>query len=314
MRGYVIKRLLMVIPILWGVSVFTFVMMRVLPGDAAVALVADTPADLERLRASLGLDKPLYVQYGVWLWHVLHGDLGTSIQLRRPVLDVLLPQFMNTLILTAGSMSLAILIGWSVGILSAMRQYSLADRLTMLVTLFGISMPAFWLGLVLIWLFAYYLKLLPGAGMYPIRGEKTLAELLIHLILPAVTTAAVPAAVMARMTRSSMLEVIRQDYIRTIRAKGLPERMVIYKHALKNALPAILNVTGLQLGFLLGGAIFTEVIFSWPGIGLQLYSSISGRDYPMVQGFVLLTSSCFVLVNLAIDILTSYVDPRITVS
>lgn len=314
MRGYVLKRLLMVLPILWGVSVVTFVMMRVLPGDAAMALVADTPADLERLRASLGLDRPLHVQYGIWLWHVLQGDLGTSIQLRRPVVDVLLPQFVNTLILTAGSFSLAVAIGWSVGILSAMHQYSVVDRATMLLTLFGISMPAFWLGLVLIWLFAYYLKALPGAGMYPIRGDKTLGELLRHLILPSLTTAAVPAAIMARMTRSSMLEVIRQDYIRTIRAKGLPEWVVIYKHALKNALPPILNITGLQLGFLLGGAIFTEVIFSWPGIGLQLYSSISGRDYPMVQGFVLLTSLCFVLVNLGIDILTSYVDPRITVS
>jgi peptide/nickel transport system permease protein len=314
MRGYIIKRLLMVIPILWGVSVVTFAMMRVLPGDAAVALVADSPADLERLRASLGLDKPLYVQYSIWVWHIVQGDLGTSIQLRRPVVAVLLPQFVNTLILTAGSMSLAILVGWSVGILSARRQYSLADRLTMLVTLFGISMPAFWLGLVLIWVFSYYLQLLPGAGMYAIRGDKTVGELLFHLILPALTTAAVPAAIMARMTRSSMLEVIRQDYIRTIRAKGVPERVVILKHALKNALPPILNITGLQLGFLLGGAIFTEVIFSWPGIGLQLYSSISGRDYPMVQGFVLLTSLCFVLVNLVIDILTSYVDPRITVS
>jgi peptide/nickel transport system permease protein len=314
MRGYVIKRLLMVIPILWGVSIVTFVMMRVLPGDAAVALVADSPADLERLRASLGLDKPLYVQYSIWVWHIVQGDLGNSIQLRRPVVAVLLPQFVNTLILTAGSMSLAILVGWSVGILSARRQYSLADRLTMLITLFGISMPAFWLGLVLIWVFSYYLQLLPGAGMYAIRGDKTVGELLIHLILPALTTAAVPAAIMARMTRSSMLEVIRQDYIRTIRAKGVPERVVILKHALKNALPPILNITGLQLGFLLGGAIFTEVIFSWPGIGLQLYSSISGRDYPMVQGFVLLTSLCFVLVNLVIDILTSYVDPRITVS
>jgi peptide/nickel transport system permease protein len=314
MRRYVIKRLLMVIPILWGVSVVTFVMMRVLPGDAAVALVADSPADLERLRASLGLDKPLYVQYSIWVWRIVQGDLGNSIQLRRPVIAVLLPQFVNTLILTAGSMSLAILAGWSVGILSARRQYSLADRLTMLITLFGISMPAFWLGLVLIWVFSYYLQLLPGAGMYAIRGDKTVGELLIHLILPALTTAAVPAAIMARMTRSSMLEVIRQDYIRTIRAKGVPERVVILKHALKNALPPILNITGLQLGFLLGGAIFTEVIFSWPGIGLQLYSSISGRDYPMVQGFVLLTSLCFVLVNLVIDILTSYVDPRITVS
>jgi peptide/nickel transport system permease protein len=279
-----------------------------------VALVADSPADLERLRASLGLDKPLYVQYSIWVWHVVQGDLGNSIQLRRPVVAVLLPQFVNTLILTVGSMSLAILVGWSVGILSARRQYSLADRLTMLITLFGISMPSFWLGLVLIWVFSYYLQLLPGAGMYAIRGDKTVGELLIHLILPALTTAAVPAAIMARMTRSSMLEVIRQDYIRTIRAKGVPERVVILKHALKNALPPILNITGLQLGFLLGGAIFTEVIFSWPGIGLQLYSSISGRDYPMVQGFVLLTSLCFVLVNLVIDILTSYVDPRITVS
>jgi peptide/nickel transport system permease protein len=314
MRGYVIKRLLLVIPILWGVSVVTFVMMRVLPGDAAVALVADSPADLERLRVSLGLDKPLYVQYSIWAWHIVQGDLGNSIQLRRPVVAVLLPQFVNTLILTVGSMSLAILVGWSVGILSATRQYSIADRLTMVITLFGISMPAFWLGLVLIWVFSYYLQLLPGAGMYAIRGDKTVGELLIHLILPALTTAAVPAAIMARMTRSSMLEVLRQDYIRTIRAKGVSERVVILKHALKNALPPILNITGLQLGFLLGGAIFTEVIFSWPGIGLQLYSSISGRDYPMVQGFVLLTSLCFVLVNLVIDILTSYVDPRITLS
>jgi peptide/nickel transport system permease protein len=220
----------------------------------------------------------------------------------------------NTLILTAGSMSLAILVGWSVGIISALRQYSLADRLTMLITLFGISMPAFWLGLVLIWLFSYYLQLLPGAGMYSIRGDKTVGELLIHLVLPAMTTAAVPAAIMARMTRSSMLEVARQDYIRTVRAKGIPGRAVVLKHALKNALPPILNITGLQLGFLLGGAIFTEVIFSWPGIGLQLYSSIAGRDYPMVQGFVLLTSFCFVLVNLGIDILTSCVDPRIMVA
>jgi peptide/nickel transport system permease protein len=314
MRGYLVKRLLMVIPILWGVSVVTFVMMRVLPGDAAMALVADTPADLERLRTALGLDRPLPVQYGIWVWNVLHGDMGNSIQLRRPVLDVLLPQFLNTLILTAGSMSLAILVGWSVGIISAMRQYSLLDRLTMLITLFGISMPPFWLGLVLIWFFSYHLKWLPGAGMYSIRGDRTVGELLTHLILPAVTTAAVPAAIMARMTRSSMLEVIRQDYIRTIRAKGVPARVVIMKHALKNALPPILNITGLQLGFLLGGAIFTEVIFSWPGIGLQLYSSISARDYPMVQGFVLMTSFCFVLVNLWIDVLTSYVDPRITLS
>lgn len=312
MSRYIAQRLLLLVPILLAVSVVVFVMMRVLPGDAAMAFAVDNPAQLEKLRQEMGLDKPIYVQYGIWFWRMLHGDMGRSIQLRKPVIDVLLPQFVNTLILAAGSFLLAVVVGWAVGILSATKQYSLADRLAMLVTLFGVSMPAFWLGLVLMWLFAYKLRWLPAAGMYSIRGEKTLWELLTHLILPAVTTAAVPAAVIARITRSSMLETIRQDYIRTIRAKGLPERAVIFKHALKNAFPPILNVTGLQLGFLLGGAIFTEVIFSWPGIGWQLYSSIAARDYPMVQGFVLLTSCCFVLVNFVIDVLITYVDPRVT--
>ena len=312
MARYIVQRVLLLIPILLAVSVVVFVMMRILPGDAAMAFAVENPAQLEALRRDLGLDRPVYVQYGIWFWHMLHGDMGRSIQLRKPVLDVLLPQFVNTLILAAGSFVLAIVVGWSVGIVSATKQYSLADRLTMLITLFGVSMPAFWLGLVLMWLFAYKLQWLPAAGMYSIRGEKTFGELLTHLILPAITTAAVPAAVIARITRSSMLETIRQDYIRTVRAKGLPERAVIFKHALKNAFPPILNITGLQLGFLLGGAIFTEVIFSWPGLGWQLYSSIAGRDYPMVQGFVLLTSLCFVLVNFCIDILTTYFDPRIT--
>jgi peptide/nickel transport system permease protein len=312
MARYIVQRVLLLIPILLAVSVVVFVMMRILPGDAAMAFAVENPAQLEALRRDLGLDRPVYVQYGIWFWHMLHGDMGRSIQLRKPVLDVLLPQFVNTLILAAGSFVLAIVVGWSVGIVSATKQYSLADRLTMLVTLFGVSMPAFWLGLVLMWLFAYKLQWLPAAGMYSIRGEKTFGELLTHLILPAITTAAVPAAVIARITRSSMLETIRQDYIRTVRAKGLPERVVLFKHALKNAFPPILNITGLQLGFLLGGAIFTEVIFSWPGLGWQLYSSIAGRDYPMVQGFVLLTSLCFVLVNFCIDILTTYFDPRIT--
>jgi peptide/nickel transport system permease protein len=312
MARYMVQRVLLLIPILLAVSVVVFFMMRILPGDAAMAFAVENPAQLEALRRDLGLDRPVHVQYGIWFWHMLHGDMGRSIQLRKPVLDVLLPQFVNTLILAAGSFLLAVVVGWSVGILSATKQYSLADRLTMLVTLFGVSMPAFWLGLVLMWLFAYKLQWLPAAGMYSIRGEKTLAELLSHLVLPALTTAAVPAAIIARITRSSMLETIRQDYIRTIRAKGLPERAVIFKHALKNAFPPILNITGLQLGFLLGGAIFTEVIFSWPGIGWQLYSSIAARDYPMVQGFVLLTSLSFVLVNFGIDILTTYFDPRIT--
>ena len=201
MVRYIVQRLLMLIPILLAVSVVIFVMMRILPGDAAVAFAIESPAELERIRQDLGLDKPIHVQYGIWFWRLLHGDLGRSIQLEKPVLDILLPQFVNTLILAAASFMLAILVGWTVGILSATKQYSLADRLAMLVTLFGVSMPAFWLGLVLMWLFAYKLRWLPAAGMYSIRGGKTFEELLRHLVLPAVTTAAVPAAIIARITR-----------------------------------------------------------------------------------------------------------------
>jgi peptide/nickel transport system permease protein len=178
MARYIVQRALLLVPILLAVSVVVFVMMRILPGDAAMAFAVENPAQLEALRRDLGLDQPIYVQYGIWFWNMLHGDMGRSIQLRKPVLDVLLPQFVNTLILAAGSFVLAIVVGWSVGIVSATRQYSLADRLTMLVTLFGVSMPAFWLGLVLMWLFAYKLRWLPAAGMYSIRGEKTFAELL----------------------------------------------------------------------------------------------------------------------------------------
>ncbi|MBI3330448.1 MAG: ABC transporter permease [Nitrospinae bacterium] len=313
MMRYLMERLAWLAPTLFGVSVLIFVMMRVLPGDAAVAISGGfaTQQDLESLREYLGLDQPIYIQYFRWIWHCLYGDFGRSIQLNAPVLEVILPKFYNTLVLTAGALAITISVGWLVGILSAVRQYSLADRFTMLITLAGISLPAFWLGLVLMSLFAYKMRWLPATGMYSLRGGGDFADLMRHLVLPAITTAAVPTAIIARMTRSSMLETIKQDYIRTIRAKGLPEVMVIFKHALKNAFPQIVNITGLQVGYLLGGAIFTEVVFSWPGIGLMLYSAISARDYPLVQGVTLVSSLCFIVINLLIDVVHTWLDPRV---
>jgi peptide/nickel transport system permease protein len=313
MGRYLIERVLWLVPTLFGVSVLIFVMMRVLPGDAAVAISGGfaTQQDLTSLREYLGLDQPIHSQYFRWMWNCLRGDFGRSIQLNVPVLDLILPKFYNTLVLTIGALAITVSVGWLVGILSAVRQYSLSDRLTMLITLAGISLPAFWLGLVLMSLFAYKLRWLPSTGMYSLRGGGDFADLIAHLVLPAITTAAVPTAIIARLTRSSMLETIKQDYVRTIRAKGLPEFIVIFKHALKNAFPQIINITGLQVGYLLGGAIFTEVVFSWPGIGLMLYSAISARDYPLVQGVTLVSSLCFVVINLLVDIIHTWLDPRV---
>ncbi|MEE8291395.1 MAG: ABC transporter permease [Candidatus Tectomicrobia bacterium] len=314
MLRYITGRILWLIPTLFGVSVLIFVMMRVLPGDAAVAMSGGfaTQEDLESLRQYLGFDRPIYVQYLRWIWNCMQGDFGRSIQLSVPVLEVIVPKFYNTLILTAGSLVITITVGWLVGIVSAVRQYSLTDRFTMLITLAGISLPAFWLGLVLMSLFAYKMRWLPSTGMYSLRGGGSpFVDLLRHLILPAITTAAVPTAIIARITRSSMLETIKQDYILTIRAKGLPEVIVIFKHALKNAFPQIVNITGLQIGYLMGGAIFTEVVFSWPGIGLMLYSAISARDYPLVQGVTLVASLGFVVINLLVDIVHTWLDPRV---
>jgi ABC-type dipeptide/oligopeptide/nickel transport system permease component len=316
MTTYILRRLLGLIPVLLGISVVVFFLMKLIPGDVAQALLGLTarPEDVANLREALGLNEPIYVQYLKWLGHVLRGDLGISLQQRTEVLPFVLERFQNTLILTAASTVISLAIGLPAGIVSATRQYSVYDRVSMLLALFANSMPAFWLGLMAILIFSLKLGWFPTGGMWPMVGDHTPQVLLRHLAMPAITLGAASAAITARITRSSMLEVIRQDYVRTARAKGLGERAVLTRHTLKNALLPILTVVSLQFGFLLGGAVLTETVFNWPGVGLALYNAISFRDYPMVQGGVLVVAVAFVLVNLITDLLYAVIDPRIRYS
>lgn len=310
---YIVKRLLAVIPILFGVSIVIFLFLQLVPGDVAATLLGPraTAESIAAIRAELGLDRPLHVQYFSWLGAMLQGDLGRSIILQVPVLDVVVPKFLNTLILAGASLVIAIVIGIPVGIVSAVRQYSLVDRVGTAGAVVGAATPTFWLALILMYVFALKLRWFPTSGMYDLRGDGGLLDLLHHLVLPAIATAAIPLAVITRLARSSMLEVIRADYVTALRAKGMSERVVIWVHALRNALPPIISITGLQAGFLLGGTLFTEVIFTWPGIGLQLYDAILGRDVPLVQGAMLFIAGFFVLLNLIADIIVAYLNPKL---
>ncbi len=310
--AYALRRLLLAVPVLFGVSVLVFAVLHLAPGDpAAIMLGAQaTKEDVVRLHRDLGLDQPLVVQYVRWIGHVLQGDLGRSIPLGRAVLPEVLLRFKATLVLTAGALLIAILLGLSAGIVSAVKQYTWLDRISMGVAVTGVSLPVFWTGIMLILLFALQLRWLPSSGMSSPYGSGV-ADVLWHLVLPAVTLGTASAAALARLTRSSVLEIIRQDYVRSARAKGLAEHAVIARHVLKNAINPIITVLGLQVGFLLGGAILTETVFSWPGLGSMMVRAIQARDYPLVQGGVLLIATTFVLVNLAVDLLYAVFDPRI---
>jgi peptide/nickel transport system permease protein len=309
---YVARRLLAVVPVLFGVSVLIFLGMKLIPGDVARALLGPMASDVSiaQLQQALGLDQAIYVQYAKWLWRALHGDLGLSPIVHKPVLDVLLPKFWNTLILASASFVLAAVAGVAIGVLAAARERSGLDRTTMAASLIVGNMPPFWLGLVLISLFAINLRWLPSLGMYSSRGDGGAFDLVLHLILPAVTTAAAPAAIIARMARASVLEILGQDYIRTARAKGVSERMVVCAHALRVAWPPIVTIAGLQVGYLLGGAVFSEEVFGWPGLGKQLVSAVIARDVLVVQGAALFIAVSFVLVNLVVDVLNQLLDPR----
>jgi ABC-type dipeptide/oligopeptide/nickel transport system permease component len=298
--------------VLFGVSVLVFAVLHLAPGDpAAIMLGAQaTKEDVVRLHRDLGLDQPLIFQYVRWMGHVLQGDLGRSIPLGRAVLPEVLLRFKATLVLTAGALLIAILLGLAAGIVSAVKQYTWLDRISMGVAVTGVSLPVFWTGIMLILLFALQLRWFPSSGMSSPYGSGV-ADVLWHLVLPAVTLGTASAAALARLTRSSVLEIIRQDYVRSARAKGLAERAVITRHVLKNAINPIITVLGLQVGFLLGGAILTETVFSWPGLGSMMVRAIQARDYPLVQGGVLLIATTFVLVNLVVDLLYAVFDPRI---
>jgi peptide/nickel transport system permease protein len=294
------------------VTLLVFLVMHLAPGDPAQIILGPkaTESSLTQLRHELGLDQPIHVQYIRWLTRVLQGDWGRSIQLKREVLPFILDRFRNSAYLMLVAVLLACVAGIPAGILSAIRQYSLGDRLAMVSVLVGFSTPVFWLGIILQIVFGLKLGLLPVSGLQS-PGQTGIADLITHLILPAVALATGATAIIARMTRSSMLEIIRQDYVRTAWAKGLDERLVINHHALKNALIPVVTIVGLQVGYLLGGDILVEIVFSYPGIGLAMVNGILARDFPLVQGAILLVASSYVLVNLIVDIAYAYLDPRI---
>jgi peptide/nickel transport system permease protein len=322
---------LQIIPVLLGVSIVVFFMVRAIPGDPAQILLGQQASQeqVQQVRENMGLDKPIFVQYGLFLKDAIRGDLGDSIVTGRPVTTELMVRLPATFELAAFAMLIAILVGVPVGVISAVRQYSLLDKTTSVLALTGISMPIFWLAMILVVIFGVNLELLPFPGrLDPTTGITAITGLvlvdslltlnfagfwdgLLHLIMPALALGTIPMAVIMRMTRSSMLEVMHEDYVRTARAKGVVPWRVVSKHALRNAMLPTITVIGLQVGLLMGGAIITETIFSWPGIGLYAYNSISTRDYASIQGVVLYGALLFVLVNLIVDVLYAILDPRV---
>jgi peptide/nickel transport system permease protein len=331
MGVYIAKRLLGLVPVFLGITLLVFGLLHLIPGDPAVILLGEraTPEQLAALRSQLGLTKPLWVQYITFIGNLLQFDFGTSIISGIPIAEELRSRFPATLELTLAAMLVALVLGIPAGVVAATRKNHWLDHLTMTGSLLGVSLPVYWLGLLLIYLFAVYLQWLPASGRISIaRTEEPLLGLYLldsllqgnaavlldalqHLVLPALTLGTIPLAILARITRTAMLEVLSQDYIRTARAKGVAERWVIIRHGLKNALLPITTIAGLQFGTLLSGAVLTETIFAWPGLGSWIYDGILARDYPVVQGGVVFVAGLFVIVNLLTDLLYRAIDPRI---
>jgi peptide/nickel transport system permease protein len=321
---YIAQRLLHTLLVLVGVSLLTFALIHMTPGDPVLVMLGTdaTPGELERLRHLLGLDQPLYVQYVQYLGNLLTGQMGDSIFQHQPVSKLIGDRFPATVELTVAAMSIAVIVGMLTGVISAVMPYSAFDITAMFIALAGVAMPVFWLGMLAILLFSLQLGWLPSFG----RGEPLIQAIqywvrtgdpsdvvdsLKHLILPALTLGAFSAALISRLVRSSLLEVLGQDYVRTARAKGIARMPVIARHALPNALIPVVTVIGLQVGTLLGGAVLAETIFAWPGIGRLLIQAISQRDYPLVQGIVIVTALVVSLINLAVDLLYAAINPRV---
>ena len=304
MIRFILRRLATLLPVIFGVSVAVFLMVHLIPGDPAeiMAGMEASREDVEAVRHRLGLDEPLHIQYVKFVGRALTGDFGTSFRTNRPVTQEIAGRYKNTLILGLAAIGVAILFGTVTGIISAVKKFTIYDNISLVASLVGVSMPTFFLGLVLMLLFSVYLDWFPLAG----KGSW------LHLVLPAVTLGTPSAAIISRMTRSSLVDVLEQDYIRTARAKGLREFVVINSHALRNALIPVVTVVGLQLGYLLGGAVVTETVFAWPGIGRLVVQSILGRDFPVIQASVLILALTFVLLNLLTDLLYNLLDPRIS--
>lgn len=303
MFSYIIRRLILSVPVLWGVVTLVFLALRLAPGDPAKIMAGEAapPEVVETIRREFGLDQPLIVQYWIFLARMVRGDLGISVRTRRPVMVELWSRLPATAELAFASVLIATLFGITGGVISATRPNSCFDYICMVGALLGLSIPVFWFGLMALWIFSVQL------GWFPVGGRGTIR----HLVLPAITLGVSATGIIARMTRSSLLEVLRQEYIRTARAKGLSENAVNLRHALRNALIPVVTIVGLQIGGLLGGAVLTETVFAWPGVGRLVVDSILNRDYPVVQGAVIVMAAIFVLVNLSVDFMYSVIDPRI---
>jgi peptide/nickel transport system permease protein len=333
MLSYILRRILILIPTLLGVSILVFLMLHMTPGDPAELLLGEraTEEALVELREHLGLNEPLYVQYGLFIKRLMKGDLGETIWTRQKVWTEVKQRFPATIELTVVALCIACFFGIIFGIISATKQYSIFDYVSMLGALAGVSMPIFWLGLIFMLIFSLNLGWLPISGRLSIdidleiitnfyildsvltRNWAALKDSLWHIIMPAVTLSTIPMAIVARMTRSAMLDVLRQDYIKTAKAKGLSNFIVTFKHALRNALIPVVTTVGLQFGVALGGAILTETIFAWPGVGKWMYDAVMQRDYMVIQGGTLFIAAVFVVINLCVDVLYAVINPRISV-
>jgi peptide/nickel transport system permease protein len=314
MGKYIIRRLFDLLPTIFVVAVIVFVITRMIPGDPASVMLGPQASveDVNELREKLGLNAPLYTQFLQYMGSLLSFDFGVSLTYNEPIVNLIMDRFPNTLILAVSALLIALMIGVPAGIISAWKQNSALDYSVMLVSLIGVSMPIFWLGVMLVLYFSVNLGWFPATGMGSM--DEGLLTYLKHLVLPSITLATIPMATFARITRSSMLEVISQDYIKTARSKGLSEFLVICKHAFKNALTPLLTVLGMQISMMLGGAVLTETIFSWPGMGRLIVDAIDKRDFVVVQGTVLFIAVIFVLINLFVDVMYKVVNPRVNYS
>ena len=307
------NRLLSAIPVVLGITIIVFLIISLIPGDPATAILGSyaTPENVAKINKDLGLDKSLPERYLIWLGNIIQGDFGRSFSLNRPVIDEVMERFNATLILSGTAFVLCSFFGILVGTISAARQYTLTDKFITFIVLIGISIPSFFLGMMMILTFAVRLKLFPVSGMYAIWGGGDLPDLISHLVMPSIALAIVATGVVARISRNAVLEILRQDYVRTARAKGVKERSILISHVLRVAIVTILPVLGLQAGFVLSGSVYIEIVFQWPGVGRMLVDAILKRDIILVQGGVVFVSICYVFFNIAVDVLQRVLDPRI---
>ena len=307
------NRLLSAIPVVLGITIIVFLIISLIPGDPATAILGSyaTPENVAKINKDLGLDKSLPERYLIWLGNIIQGDFGRSFSLNRPVIDEVMERFNATLILSGTAFVLCSFFGILVGTISAARQYTLTDKFITFIVLIGISIPSFFLGMMMILTFAVRLKFFPVSGMYAIWGGGDLPDLINHLVMPSIALAIVATGVVARISRNAVLEILRQDYVRTARAKGVKERSILISHVLRVAIVTILPVLGLQAGFVLSGSVYIEIVFQWPGVGRMLVDAILKRDIILVQGGVVFVSICYVFFNIAVDVLQRVLDPRI---